>query len=290
MKKAALLAALAFSLTGFAQDGKLGFRKGQKLEITTEMKKDFAMGNEDESITSNQTSTMITVYDVKDITPGGSVLEYKVKKMVYKVGSMGQQHSFDSEKEGDMNGVLGKEVGKSARDRYTLTLDPAGKITAVGPDNSNPRGKEEQAKMMNDMVLTQLGLPLSIPKAGMPSVFYILPARPLKQGDTWADSSSFEGLTKKGVYNVTGITDDKIMLDFTEDLSLPGLIFNVMGKEITTTLRNKSTGKMTVDRKTGILRQKTFTANAVNTTEVNGRDVPLYHEKITMTITVKNPA
>jgi hypothetical protein len=284
MKKAALLAALALSLTGFAQNGKTGFQKGQKLEMTTEIKKTSSMELMGQSMESTVTSTMTTIYDVKDVTPAGSVVEHKVKRLVFSADAMGKTQTFDSEKEGDINGEMGKILGKSIKNKYTLSLDAAGKVTAVKLDDDNPN--DDEAAMMAEIISSQLGLPLSIPKTGTSTELYTLPNRQLKKGDTWTDSSSFEGNKSRTVYTVNSITDADIVLDYTEDTYIDKKM-NIMGTEANLTSKNKATGQVTIDRKTGILRQKTATVDAEGSIEGQGQIIP-NKDKITMTITVKS--
>lgn len=285
MKKAALLTALAFSLTGFAQDGKLGFQKGRKLEVTTEMKREASSGATNKSMEYTITSAMTTIYDVQDVNPGGSVLEHKIKRLSFNAEGMGEIDSFDSEKESDMNDQLGKVIGKSIKNKYTLTLNPSGKITAVRLDDDNPGEKDDPLGEMIRFTIFQVGLPLSIPKTGTASVFHILPMRQLKQGDTWTDSSSIEGFQQKSFYTVTGITDTEIMLDFSEDLNT-GSKMMLLGTEAILASKNRSAGKIIVDRKTGILRQKTFTTTVEGVFKANGQSRPS-KEKVTTTIVVK---
>lgn len=284
MKKVALLAALAFSLTGFAQTGKTGFQKGQKLEMTTEIKKTSAMELMGQSMESTVSSTMTTVYDVKDVTASGSVVEHKVKRLLFSADAMGKTQTFDSEKQGDMDGEMGKILGKSIKNKYTLTLSPAGKVTAVKLDDDNPN--DEEAAMMAEIISSQLGLPISIPKIGTSTEFYTLPARQLKKGDNWTDSSSMDGKKSRTAYTVNNVTDADIVLDYTEDTDIDSKM-NIMGTEANVTSKNKATGQMTFDRKTGILRQKTATVDSEGSIEAQGQTIP-NKDKTTITITVKS--
>lgn len=284
MKKAALLAALAFSLTGFAQTGKTGFQKGQKLEMTTEIKKTSAMELMGQSMESTVSSTMTTVYDVKDVTASGSVVEHKVKRLLFSADAMGKTQTFDSEKQGDMDGEMGNILGKSIKNKYTLTLDPAGKVTAVKLDDDNPN--DEEAAMMAEIISSQLGLPISIPKIGSSTAFYTLPARQLKKGDNWTDSSNMDGKKSRTAYTVNNVTDADIVLDYTEDTDIDSKM-NIMGTEANVTSKNKATGQMTFDRKTGILRQKTATVDSEGSIEAQGQTIP-NKDKTTITITVKS--
>lgn len=284
MKKAALVAALALSLTGFAQNGKIGFRKGQKLEVTTETRRESSADSTDQPMEQALTSTVTSVYDVQNVTTRESVLGHRIKRLAFSGGGPGESESYDSEKESDRKSEMGRALKRGIKDKYTLTLDPSGKITAVKlEDDYNP--ENDPLHEMLEVMIVQTGLPLSIPKAGTASIFHVLPARTLKQRDTWTDSSSIKDFRQKSVYTVTGVTASEVMLDFTEDQNLVNRIYS-MGIESTLTTKNKSTGKMIVDRKTGILRQKTYTTD-VETIFKGEAGSTTNQEKATTTITVK---
>ena len=134
MKKIILFFVLGLSIQSFAQNAKLNFQKGQKLEMTLESKKASSIELMGQAMESTVNSTVTTSYDVKDVNANGAVLEHKVKRLVFTAEGMGQKQSFDSEKEDDRNGELGKILEKSIKNKYTLTLDPSGKIINVKLD------------------------------------------------------------------------------------------------------------------------------------------------------------
>jgi hypothetical protein len=285
MKKAALVAALALSLTGFAQNGKLGFQKGQKLEVTTERKREFFAERNNTIQYNVTTSTLTTTYSVHDVTPSGSIVEQKVKRLLVDEGEGKSRISFDSEKRRDLGNAIGKSLAKTINEKYILTLDPVGKITEVGGDNANLKETDEPLEGPTALMLASVGMPLFSPKAGTGSIFHILPTSEVKQGDTWADSSAHKGFQQKVFYTVTGITDSEILLDFIEDVFMEYKM-KFMGLDATKTSNSKSTGKMTIDRKTRILKQKTFTTDIEATLDAFNRKRPS-KEKITTTLTVK---
>ena len=159
MKRIILLLTLALSIQSFSQNAKLGFQKGQKIEMTIESKKSSSLELMGQAMESTVDAKIITSYDIKDVNGNGSVIEHKVKRLVFTADGMGQKQSFDSEKESDLTGELGKILEKSIKNKYTLTLDPSGKITDVKLDDDNPNAKpSEESDMVADLVSTQLGL------------------------------------------------------------------------------------------------------------------------------------
>ena len=282
MKRIILIVTLAVSVTGFAQNGKLGFQKGQKIEMTIESKKSSTLELMGQAMTTTSNATLTSSYDIKDVNANGYVIEHKVKKLVFTSEGMGQKESFDSEKEGDLNGEMGKILEKSLKNKYTLTLDPLGKITAVKLDDDNPN---DESQMLADIVSSQLGLNLTIPKVGTATEFLVLPARNLKQGEKWVDSASVEGTSRKTNYTVKSISDTEINLDFSDETNIKTTQM-IMGTEATMNTKNISSGNIVIDKKTGILKQKTTTIDSDGKIEAQGQSFP-QKDKTTMTITVK---
>ncbi|MFL5809892.1 MAG: hypothetical protein ACJ749_10255, partial [Flavisolibacter sp.] len=76
-----------------------------------------------------------------------------------------------------------------------------------------------------------------------------------------------------------------VLIDFTEESNIDSQK-DVMGTTASFKIRSNNTGKITVDKKTGILKSKTTTSDAQGTIEANGQTIPS-KEKATTTITIK---
>lgn len=281
MKKTFLLVALALGVNGFAQT--LTFQNGQKLEVTTTVQKSSSLEVMGQSVDSKVNGTLSEIFDVKNVANNAATIEHKVKRLVFNVEGM-QAQSFDSEKEGDMKGEIGKLLEKAIKNKYTFTMDGSGKVTSVKLDDDNPKGNEESDAIVGMMAM-QTGLNLVTPKAGDPTEFKILPATPVKQGDTWTDTTSSALGKVKTVYTVKSITDGEINLDFSEEEKVDGTQ-EMMGQQAKMSGSSKSTGTAVVDRKTGILKTKTITTDADITVEAQGMSIPV-KDKSTRTVTVK---
>ena len=288
MKKILLIASIALSLNGFAQkvNGKLNFQKGQKLELVTETKKTNAMEVMGQAMETTVNSTVTEVFDIEDIKDGSATIEHKIKRMVFTAEGMGNSQSFDSEKEDDRKGEMGKLMEKSLKNKYKMTIDPYGKIVAVKADDDNPNGnKKTEEDAMADLASTQLGLSLALPKPGEASIFKILPPREIGQGDTWTDSSSANDQKITTVYKVNSITDTDIILDYTSDVSI-NTTQQIMGTDASIKADDKVTGQITIDKATGLLKQKTATIDSKATMEAQGMSIPSTG-KTTVTVTLK---
>ena len=86
-------------------------------------------------------------------------------------------------------------------------------------------------------------------------------------------------------YSISDINDSTIVVDFAEN-SVSITKAEMMGSETTTTMNNKSTGKIILDRVTGIIREKTITTESNGNTEAPFGTLPVT-SKTTTVITVK---
>ena len=261
MKRILLAASLIASLTGFSQtiSNKLSFKKGQKLEVVTETKKTSTMEMMGQSMETKVTSTVTESFDIENTDAGTTNIEYKVKRFVAEIDGMQGQQNFDSEKEGDRKGELGKLLEKSLKNKYTMTVDAYGKITTVKADDNNPNSKADaQQEAMIAMITEMVGFNTAVPKEGAASMFKFLPAKEITKGETWADSSVSDGQKKKTFYTVRSITDMDVVLDFTEEIEIDANR-QMMGIDTKVKTITKSSGLIMLDRNTGLLKQKNYT-------------------------------
>jgi hypothetical protein len=270
MKKIILMATVAIATTGFTQkvSNKLSFQKGQKLEMTLTVNSTVgsAMGD------SKVNATVIRSFDVQNVANGNATIEHKIKRIKMSFESPMGNQDFDSENEKDMQGEQGKVAEKSIKNKYTMTVDQTGKVTAVKKDNNNPNEKGESVggNMMGN-ALSQLAEGMDVPEVGDKTDFRILPNREVGKGDTWTDSAN----NRKTVYTLADVTDNDIIVTFTEDATISQKQEVGNGMEVTLNSKEKSTGRLTLDRKTGLLKQKSSNTDADGTMEIMGQSVPL---------------
>ena len=89
----------------------------------------------------------------------------------------------------------------------------------------------------------------------------------------------------EAAYTIADINDSTIVVDFAEN-SITVTKAEMMGSETTTTMNNKSTGKIILDRATGIMREKTINTESNGNTEAPFGTLPVT-SKTTTVITVK---
>jgi hypothetical protein len=109
----------------------------------------------------------------------------------------------------------------------------------------------------------------------------ILPAKELAKGESWTDSSK----NIKTIYTLADVTETDIIINYTEDAST-SRTQEAMGHEITMTSKDKTTGKIILDKKSGLLKEKTATTNSEGNMEMAGQTMPMT-TKTTKTVIVK---
>lgn len=282
MKKIFLPLMIAVSLSGFAQkaSNKLSFQKGQKLEITTNMNvtTEMMMGE----TTGNTITT--EVYEIKDVAATGTTLEKSTKNMKFNMSLMGQEKSFDSDKPEDLKGDMGEPLKKILDTKVEFTVDESGKITAVKEEATKKKKEDNGANMMT-MFLSQMNPSAAAPKVGNASQFKFLPDYEVGKGDTWVDSSAVNGNAFKTVYTVKDITAGEVLLDFNGEGKI-ATTQEMMGMTMEIKGTVKSNGTVTLDKATGLLKQKTATTHTDTSTSVSGQDIAST-SKMTAVTTVK---
>lgn len=285
MKNFFVPALLLFSLIGQAQkvSNKLAFQKGQKLEVVTTVKTNSEMMGQAMEMNIVATRSL----DIEDVNNGNAVIESKVKRMQFNFDGMGKSESFDSEKESDRASDMGKTFEKALKNKFTMTVDPSGKITAVKADDDNPNqapAADANEDMMSGM-MAGLMTGFSLPKVGELTEFSILPAREVGRGESWTDTVSTNPDEKrKASFTVSDINDREIVIDYTEEITMKMTQEN-MGMEVTINKTDKNTGKIHLDRKTGLLKQRSVDTETTGTASVMGQEIPL-DAKATKTIVV----
>jgi hypothetical protein len=291
MKKLLLVLSVFLSVSVMAQNtgNKIKFQKGQKLEVVTETRKNASAELMGQSMETKANSIFTESFDIEDVTENGATIEYKVKRLQVDISMMGREDSFDSEKEGDRQGEMGKAVEKGLKNKYTMKVDQFGKILSVKADDDNPNvAKPSQQEEGVNAMLAQFGISFSIPKEGDQSIFKILPDKTVATGDVWNNDTNVDGQKRSTVYKVNSINDADIIIDLTEDVTI-NTKQQMMGTEADVTGSEKGTGTITLDKNSGLLKTKTFSSEGKTTMEAQGMSIPTtVKSTVKVLVTIKN--
>ena len=123
------------------------------------------------------------------------------------------------------------------------------------------------------------------PQEGQASFFKILPYNSIAIGESWADSSQYANGSIKTIYTLSGLTDSTLIIDF-KNYSTTISRTTLMGNETTTTLNGTGTGKVFIDKDTGIMKEKFSTTETGGTMEAMGVSTPV-NSKTTIAVRLK---
>lgn len=283
MKQVLSFALIALAMNASAQkiNNKIAFQKGQKLEMVSKVNSTISLEMMGQAIDSKVDATITRTFDVEDAGANGVTIEHKVKRVQtnLEIPMQGTQ-TFDSENEKDMKGESGKAMEKALKNKYTMTVAD-GKVTTVKADDDNPNKNASADDDMMGATMAQIVPGFDLPKAGDKFELAVLPAKELAKGDSWTDTAN----QVKAVYTVSDITATDIVINYTEEGSTSRKQ-DAMGQEMTISSKDKTTGKIILDRKSGILKERTATTTSEGNMEVAGQSMPM-NTKTTRTTTVK---
>jgi Family of unknown function (DUF6263) len=277
---------LLLSIAGISQrvSGKLKFKQGQTLEINIQVKTVIAQEAMGQAIDFNVDGSATHSYKVTNATDDNTTLHHKVQNITFNFDGMGKKVSFDSRNQKDMDGQFGKSMKEILGKTFDMIIDPTGQVLMVKPEKADSAKLDGQLMLISNMLKDLMDI-VQPPKKDAASFFKVLPSHESAKGDSWTES--FENANGKfnTAYTLTGITDSTIIIDYTGN-SITVHKAEMMGIESTTTMNNKTTGKIIIDKATGIIREKTGNTESNGTAEVMGSSLPVT-SKITTVITVK---
>jgi hypothetical protein len=290
MKKNSLFTLLSvfIAITCLSQkiSGKLVFRQGQILEITEVVKTTVSQEAMGQAIDFTAGGTTIHLYKVTNTTNDNNTLHHEVKRIAFNFEGMGQKRSFDSENKKDMDDQLGPVVKDILEKSFDLIIDTAGKVLLAKPEKSELSKADDRLAIVLNMLknVTNVAYP---PKKNEASFFKVLPDKEIALNESWTDAMEDSTGKYNTVYTLSGITDSTLVVDLKGN-SVTMTKAEMMGREIITNMNNAFTGKIILDRVTGIIREKTISTQSNGTTEAMGGTLPVTSKtNVTIYITPK---
>ncbi len=268
-----LLLLFSHTADGQSVSGKFLFEQGKMININIKIKSTVTqqpMGNAIDFIADG---SAMHRYKVTANTADYTTLQHDAYKMTFQFEGMGQKRSFDSDNEKDMAGQFGDHVKKILGTKFEMTIDPFGIVTIIRPEKIEPVIADERQAIVLNMLkdITDIVYP---PQKGEASFFKILPASETVKGESWTDSLQNETGKYKTVYTLSGITDSTIIVDFNGTAATVSKAI-MMGRETITTLNSTSSGKIILNKKSGIMKEKIINSQSHGTTEAMGGTMPV---------------
>ena len=184
---------------------------------------------------------------------------------------MGQSINFDSDKQDDMNGMVGESLKDYINKPQDVQMDYSGKIISDPKDTSKASAIAKQLNFAQSGYGTQMAF-LAIPKNA-------------KVGTSWTTKTDAGGIESTNNYTIKEINGD------VATVSLEGTVATNMtmqqnGMDVVTKTSGKMSGEEKVNIKTGVIQTSTTTGDASGTVSAMGQDFPS-STKISSTTTIK---
>lgn len=266
MKKILFVISTFLSAASFAQDSKIALNKGQKITVTSTATVDAElMMGMNMKLNSTVTNSIVVISDDDK--------NYKVSNTVTKAKMegemMGQQMNYDSEKPGDKDSELGKEMSKKINIPDTILLEKTtGKASKASPERA-ATGEENPMEGF----MKSLGGGGAESDAVVASAFMFIP-KDKKTGDTWVDSSSTKNI--KSVKNYTLKSIDKNIATVLVNATTSGNgEAEIQGTAVTFEISSKSTSEITVDTKNGQVSKNVSDVDMSINMELMGQQMPM---------------
>lgn len=263
MTRFLLAGSLICSLGAFAQTpASLQLDKGRKLTLqySSTTNADLGMGME-----MKNNSSQVFDIDVIDINETSISLQFRLKKMTMDIDAMGQQVTYDSDKETDRQSEIGKSIPETMYKNDTIRInrvtgkliDRKKKDVAEADANDNP-----MASMMSGMSNTDMGETIA-------DMFFIIP-KDIKTGDNWKDSVIDKSMKKYLTFTLQGIDADKATVLVNEQSNL-STESEVQGMAMQMNMSGNNKHTLTLDLKTGLIIKKLMDSDINGTLEVMGQ-------------------
>jgi Family of unknown function (DUF6263) len=264
--------------------GSLVFQQGQVIDITIELKTTVSQEAGGNAIDFIANGSAAHSFKVTNATDNNSTLHHDVNRISFSFDGMGQKRSFDSDNKKDLEGFFGKPVKDFLSRSYDMIIDPAGKTLLVRPEKIEFAKMDDRLSIVFNMLKDITGV-VYPPKRNDASFFKVLPDTETGLNESWTESGVDSNGMFKTTYTLSAITDSTIVADFKGNSSVVTKA-EVMGMETLTKMNNAYTGKVIIDKATGIMREKTITTTSNGSTEAMGGTMPVT-SKTTVVITVK---
>ncbi len=249
--------------------GEINLQKGQQYSV--ENKITTSSSSEVQGQTMETNADVTTTYNlaVNDVNGDHYVMSNKIASLKMNMSTMGQNITFNSDNQDDMNGQIGSGLKDFINKPQEVTMDKAGNIIA---DSTNAADSSKSADANpTAIMLKQLGDPAT-QGYGAKMAFQYFP-KGTSVGTAWQDSTSENGNTMVTNYTIKEVNGDTANIEISGTNNRETKT-EMQGMEIQTKTTGTFTGEEFVDIKTGVISKNTTTMNAKGTVSVMGQDIP----------------
>ncbi len=253
----------------------LKFGQGQKFDISTRLNSTISQQAMGQAIDFSVNATGDHHYTVTNATEDNTTLHHNVSRLRFSFDGMGQKRSFDSNEEKDMNGPFGGYAKEILGKRYDMIIDQQGQTLMAIPEKISIAETDARMAIINTMLKDVVSM-VYPPKKDEPGFFQLFPDETVTPGLTWTRNVQDSSGRISEIYKITEMNDSSnvIIIDYTAE-SVTITKAEMMGNETITTMNNKSTGKIIVDRVSGILREKNIKTESNGSSEAPFGTIPV---------------
>jgi hypothetical protein len=221
-------------------------------------------------------------FKVTNTTDDNHTLHHQVRNFNFKFDGMGSKYSFNSGNEKDLKGFFGPTAKEILSKSYDMVIDQSGKVLLVKPEQIVLKKTDDRVTIIFNMLrdLTSLVYP---PKKNEASFFKVLPDTAVSINQSWSESGEDEYGKFTTTYTLAAITDSTLIVNL-EGKSSSVTKAEMMGTQTTTSMNNSYTGKVIIDKATGVIREKLVNTVSNGNTEAMGGNLPVTSKS---TITIK---
>jgi hypothetical protein len=250
---------------------KIALAKGQKIQgemtMTTEAS---LMGMDVQSSSSSQISL-----EVKTVMPTSFIFNNTLQKLKMNMDMPGKTMSYDSEKPEDQGSDLGKAFGSKMNVPVEVTVDnTTGKMIDEQKDVEEKTDDTPADPMESMMQLFGAANDVD-PVSG---AFIVLP-QGKKIGDSWSDSTVAKNSKTVRTYTLKSIDGKEAVVQVNTTTDATGDV-EMMGTQMNVVTNAKTTGDITTDISTALVKKKNMTTETTGNLQVAGQDIPISSKTI----------
>lgn len=260
---------LALALSGFALRAQtvtqnIRLAKGQKFETIMNTTGSMSQEMMGQQVEFNTTSALTSQVEVKDVAKN-FLLANTVKRIVLNTAIMGQEMKFDSDKKEDMDGQVGTELKGRINVPQEFSVDKQGKIVEM-KDTGVVTGSESMiGGIIGSTMMKGSVFPLLAP----------FPAKPVKAGDSWIDSTGTpETMKMVNTYTLKQVNGNEATVEIVGQLAKSGIV-EQQGMQIPMNITGTSTGISVIDMSQGVLKKNDTSMKITGTMELMGQSIPV---------------
>lgn len=246
----------------------INLTKGQKYFVENKITTTSASEMQGQSMETNADVTTVYNIEVDDVKDNNYNMTNKIASIKMNMTTMGQNVSFDSDKKDDMNGDMGSSLKDYINHSNAVVMDKSGNIILADKTDSS---KKDDAPSPTLMMIKQMGDPEQ-QGYGAKMAFILIPKK-AKEGTSWQDSTSKDGVIKVTNYAVKSVNGNTATLTVS-GTEIRDTKIQMQGMEINTKTNGKFSGEETVDITTGVILQSNSTMDASGNISVMGQEIP----------------